>query len=319
MEKHLNRKNVCPSGKTNLDITDDIKQIILRDRFYHPPTPTPKTSRSVQNIVTNNNSVMNFINTSLTPLQMVESYTQYHNINVRPVDEYLEEKFSDANESLENPMFSFELQVDDLLTVIDEISSSSKRHDDMNILYDSKEDKISIKEDDEWKSSIVNRGLKQILEKLQEFYLDYYECFVITKIITSSNAFVQQQNKELVDVYYRFIAAFDLPPYVKDQRDYYIVKSITNRKETKIADEFMDRYRQVRESLKVCDKRSIRKDVLDIIKKNSTTNMNTLKSRISDMFCDDQTFKEYMENIIKENRKEWLLPFDKQPPSTNVA
>lgn len=298
MAKHLNRKRKCPGGKSNIEITEVIKTIILTERVYHPP----KESNRAKVV----NNIMNFINTNLTPTQLLETYAQYNKINIKPVDEYLEDKFTDTAISLANPEFCFELKIDDLLSVIDEISSVNKHQDDLNILYDSKEDRINFKDDDEWKKSIVIQGLKRILEKLQEYYLDYYECFLITKITSNSVPFVKQQNRELIDVYYRFIAAFDLQPYVHNQRDYYIVKSITDRRATEIAEEFMERYKNVKACLKLSDKRTIKRDVLEIIKKNSASNINTLKTRISDMFCNDSTFKEFMENSVRENRAQRL-------------
>lgn len=299
MEKHLNRKRLCPGGQSNLEITDHIKQIILKERIYHIPKPSKQqVSNNVVNY--NYNNVMNLMSTSLTPIEMVKSFNTYNKIDVIDVDDYLEDKFCDITSSLENPDFSLELKIDDLLSVIEDITSSKKLLEELNILYDSKLDQINLKEDSEWKPSIVNLGLKILMEKLQDYYLDYYECSVITKIVNHSNEFNKQQNRELLDEYYKFIAAFDLPPYVKGRSDEYIVRSIQSAQSRIVSKEFMDRYLHVKSKLKPLDRRSIQKGVLDILKRNSTLSINNIRSRISDMFCNDIVFQDFMKEIIQQ-------------------
>jgi hypothetical protein len=297
MEKHLNRRRLCPGGQSNIEITEEIKQIILKERIYH----IPKASKHVSNVVNYNyNNVMTLMNTSLTPIEMVKSFNKYNKINVIGVDDYFEDKFCEISSSLENPDFCLELKIDDLLSVIEEITSSKKLVEELNILYDSKLDQINLKEDSEWKPSIVNLGLKIILSKLQDYYLDYYECSVITKIVNSNNELSKQQNRELLDEYYRFIAAFDLPPFVKGRKDEYIVRSILDENATSVSDQFMSRYNSVKGKLKLTDRRSIQKGVLDILKRNSAMSINSIKSRISDMFCNDKLFQEFMKETIKK-------------------
>lgn len=302
IEYHFNRKKSC-KNLNNVDLTDEIKEVVIRDRVYHPPKQ--KSDPQIINNYNNQyNAVMNILNTSLTPMQMIEAYMQYNNINVLSLEDYLDEKYCEQTEKFKNPKFLLELKMDDFMEVVDEISSSSKNQEEMNIVYDSKTEKINIKDDDEWKSSLVNKGMQKIVEKLQESYLDYYETFLINKIETNTvNLQQQQRDKELIDEYYKFLLTFDLPTYCLDKKDYHIIDSLKHgTSSTKIVEKYCERYFKVKSSIKHSNLRSIKKTVLDIIKRNTEVNMKVIKSRISDLFCNDATFKDFFERVIKNSR-----------------
>jgi hypothetical protein len=103
---------------------------------------------------------------------------------------------------------------------------------------------------------------------------------------------------ELLDEYYRFIAAFDLIPYCKDRQDSLIDIDIDDTLSYKIADTYYPRFSEIKQNIKIADKTKIRNAVLDIIKRNTNKNIKTLNHNIYELFCKDSIFQ----NFIQEKR-----------------
>ena len=57
IKKHFLRKTVCPNN-VGLELTDEIKKIVLRDRRYH----LPKRDDRPNMVINNYNMMANFIN-----------------------------------------------------------------------------------------------------------------------------------------------------------------------------------------------------------------------------------------------------------------
>jgi hypothetical protein len=48
---HFNRKKICPSSLNNIELTDEIKDEILRSRIYHIPKPVKETKEKADKII----------------------------------------------------------------------------------------------------------------------------------------------------------------------------------------------------------------------------------------------------------------------------
>lgn len=307
MKKHLNKKKICPSVKGDIELTDEIQNIVLTKRIFHeskqnnPQLPTTTVINNYNN--TTFYTVMNMLNSTFTPIQMVNTYAKYHQIEHTSFDDFLDNTFGEMQCSLDNdPCCSIELREDDLFEVIDEISSVKDNHEDMNVFYDAKDDTINIYEDDAWISAITSKGLKTIIEKLQEYYLDYYECFLINKIHKCENAHEKQRLRELVVELYTFIAAFDVKPYVHGRRDARIIKDIVDERSSEISDSYYDMYISVKNEQKDPEKKRIKKNAKDIIKRKTDAYMQSLKNQMSHLFCSDNAFKDFMQETIQRVR-----------------
>jgi hypothetical protein len=230
-------------------------------------------------------------------------------MDMLPLEQKIEEICGEQNNKLDvdsevDKLPQFQLKIDDLLSVIDEISKTQKGEEeqnvcDMNIIYDSDMNKINVLEEDGiWNESLVNQGLRTIIRKVQDGYLDTYECYMIKRFLYSENTHEKQCCNDLLDEYYRFIAAFDLPPFCKDREDYMIDINL-GEKEYTISDEFNLRYTTIKKDLKGVQRNQIRKTVLDIIKRNSAKNIKNLNNNIYELFCQDSVFKEFVNGTLK--------------------
>lgn len=303
MQVHFNRQKPCPAERADIDLTEDVKAFILKNRVYHLPAVIQSNDYPAN--ITYNQTIMNFINTNMSTLEKLTSYTNYLKIDMQPLDQKIEGIYAENSNKLDdedsNKLPQFELKIDDLLSVIDDISKSNRNHDDMNIIYDSDLNKINVLEEDGiWNESLVNQGLRTIIGKVQNGYLDRYECYVIRRCVQNRSAYERQCSFELLDEYYRFIATFDLQPFSKDKEDYVIIIEMNEREYT-LSDRFYPRYVDIKKNLKGNEKNQIRKTVLDIIKRNSAKNVRTLNTNIYELFCKDAVFKQFMNGAISDN------------------
>ena len=144
MDRHFARKTQCAcKNESQLVLTDEIKEIVLRDRIYH----IPKEPKNVPKLVTN--TVMN--NYFSGPLDKIRALTEYRNTKMMTIDQSIDEKCFDKKQKYElnHNIYYNKLTIDDLLQILDDISTSSDpEFKDFNILYDKKQNKVSFVEDD---------------------------------------------------------------------------------------------------------------------------------------------------------------------------
>jgi hypothetical protein len=251
------------------------------------------------------------ISTELSPLQLLNHFCGFRNIDMVSLSEDIEQRYeSKASDMSYRPHeVHVSLTIDNLLSIIDDVSLSIKKdHADMNIYYDTKENKISILEPDGvWNKLLVHEGIKKMIEKVQDVYFDYYECYLIKRIIKGKNYFQQQKNQELLDEYYRFIVSFDLLPFCMHRADYMIMDDDTDVSAYAISERFTNVFLSIKKNMRTKEKGFIDKTVLDIVKRNSHTNIRTLKTKISYLFCNDSTFKDFLEESINTLKNKLLM------------
>lgn len=303
INNHFQRKRPC-SNIGNLELTDEIKSIVKRDKIYHVPRQEVKPTTTITNNVTN---IQNIINQQMTPVKKLMKYAEYKEIDLLSLDEDVNDKYSNLKYRLKKASehtsrsYNHELRSKDFHKVIDEISQS-KKHDfhDFNIIYDTEMNKISILDDDgEWKETLVQEALYDIIYTVQDNYLDEYEIYLI-KRIKNGNTFDAQCAKELLREYYRFIGVFELPPFcIKDDTNFLTDVEYGS---TTIKDEFYPMYASIKSDVKLGEKKNVQKTVLDIIKRNSAKNLKNLNACIYTLFSNDNAFQQFMLEAEERNR-----------------
>jgi hypothetical protein len=311
MHKHLYRKNICPTEKEDIELTELIIQTVLKKRIYKAPPqiapqPPPNQNQNQNtNTTYNYNNTLNVINTLMTPVEKLMRFIEYNNGSIVPFENHIEEKYESIKEKLENDdlKYGHTLHIDDFHGVIDEISQSrNKDYHDLNILYDSELNKINLLDHKgQWQESLINPGIQKIITLIQYHYLDEYECYLIRKLKTLSNHYDVQCKKEVLQEYYKFIAAFDLYPYCKEGADFNIPFDL-HCKVNEIQAEFYEIFCKIKLSLKPTDVKNIRKTAIDIIKRNSAKNLKNLNTSISVLFAKNKEFQEFMISAQETSR-----------------
>lgn len=311
MRRHLySKKRECPAQINDIELSDNIKEVILNNRIY---IVHKQEKSNTSTIINNYNNVNNFI-AGMDAIEKLEKYTKHKNIEILSLEQSIEDKYLNTVQRLENDSwkYGFELKKDDLLEVIDQVSkihlksmedNSAKSFEDLNIVYDKNADKLKIF-DGEWEEMLLNRGVKKILQTIQSYYWDAYECYMLRKLHTDKNAFNKQRLKELLIEYYKFIGCFDVEPFVKNKDNEDITGNSNKGDDAfSICDEYYQMYLKTRDNIRKSEINNVKKVVLEIIRKNSDRNINELNKKVFELFNVDEGFKKAVFPILVSERE----------------
>lgn len=290
IHKHLYLlKKQCPTISNDIELTNEIKDYIIANRIYKIPKDEPK---NIINNIQNNNTINNFI-ANLDPIEKINKYITFKNMDLVDYGDTIENGLRDKVCMLENKKNDIAMDTNGLLEIVDQVSSlASHNMEDFNILYDDKYNKLKLYEDGSWNESIIISGIKTFLSKIQEFYLDNYEFYLIRKIELNNNCRNKNKSRELLIEYYKFIGCFDIEPDSKNRSDPEILYDEDSDEEcTDLSDKYNSLYIKTRDDTKKSYINNIKKQVIDIIKKNSQRNINELNKNVTSLFHMEEEFK----------------------------
>jgi hypothetical protein len=300
MKIHLyNLKKICPATKNNITLTDEIKQYILDNRIYKIDKPIQP-----QQIINNYQQINNLI-TNMDLFDKVDKYIKYKNIELPDLDETINDTFLLKSNKLKNNKFkNFELNLQNIIEIIDEITTINDITK-LNILYDNILDKIKILCDGEWKLLLIEFGIKDIIDKIQTYYLDSYECYLIRKIKNENILKTKIELQERLYEYYKFLAWFNIEPYIYKKNNNKILFNNNDSEFDKyiddfsIYDEYYDIYRKIISKINKTEQNKVKKGIENIIKKNTKSFIIELNKNILESFKNDEEFKnEFINNIL---------------------
>jgi hypothetical protein len=318
MKRHLyDGKKPCPKMINSIELTDDIKEYILANRIYHIPQiiqPIQSITNNINNInqiINNNNVVTNYI-ANMDSIEKINKVINYQNLELIEYGDTIATKFSETVKELEDGRSNFlVLDKHNLFEVIDQVSSlTNETFENMNILFDEKFNKLKLYENGEWNVSILMSGIRTLLMKIKEVYFDQYECYLIRKIEYSIlNLFNKQKIREKLVDYYKFLGCFEINPFsdgrndseIKynmddDRNDPFLEHTDQNRE---VPIRYMDLYVKTRDNTKKCELNKIKRDIIDIVKKNCKKNIDDLNKKVFAMFNMDEDFKKTIINMEK--------------------
>jgi hypothetical protein len=308
MMNHLyHLKKACPKSKNNIELTDEIKEHILKNRVYK--LEPEKTVTQVFNTYQNNYNMI----ASMDTLGKLTKYMNYCDMKIRGFEETIEDKFSKKAQYLESNKYkgTFALDQSNFLEIIDEISKlGNNTLENFNVYYDQKLKKLHIHDNGEWTETFIEIGIQKIiLTVLKDYYLDAYECYLHRLLHGTCESKIPPQDieKYLIE-YYKFIGSMDLDPYIKGMSNN---KILYNRDDERFDEDhesheydafsICDRYYKIFVSTRDNTTRSeinkIKRQVVDVIKGNSTNNMKELNKKITELFVVDEAFKTIVANI----------------------
>jgi len=287
----------CPSIKNDIDLTDDIKQHILTNRIYHTNVQSYSTINQV--IINNNNTVINYI-ARMDTVNKINKYIEHTGIQMIDFEQSIEDKFDEKAKKLENNAYrhGFSMSENDFLEIIDEISNVHSKIEEFNIVYDHKWQKLKVYESGLWEELLITSGLKKIVEMVKAYYFNVYECYLIRNMMSRNVALSKKQEyKEFLQVYYKFLVAFHILPYVKKQHDNAILynEDDDRREEGRnvftIEEEFLPLYNKIAKSITIGESNALKRSVLEIIKRNSLRNVEDMNKKLLDLINMDPDFK----------------------------
>ena len=260
--------------------------------LYHISVAQPSPSivmNQVNQVINNYNTLNNFIN-KIDPIDKLTQFTNYKQIEIQSVEDTIEDRYSNKVKRLDNDAYKygFELSLNDLIETIDEVSRV-RTLEDFNIVYNARFNTLKLY-DGEWTEMLMTSGIKRLLETIQSYYWNSYECYLLRKIRTSTSSFEVVRCKELLDEYFKFIGCFEVKPYFKNKEDCEILRS-SSESEFSIDEEYGARYSKICDQITQSNAKEVRKSVLHIVKKNTLRNIDELNKKVMELFHIDENFK----------------------------
>lgn len=297
------KRKPCPMLVNVIELNDEIKQHILDNYIYIIPinqneVQNDKTLIQTHNdinkqIITtiNTNNTINNLITNMDVLDKMKKYMDHKQIELVNFEDKVESKYVAKVKRLDTDSYKygFQLSSDDFLEIINEISNicNGESFEHFNILYDNKIKKLKLYEQGTWEEMLLNSGIKKIIQTIQDYYLNSYEQYLMRTLSdTNTSCIKRQQCKEHLQEYYTFIGAFEIPAYVQNMQ--------SNNIEENIIDKYWKLYTTTRDNLKRCEINKTKRDVVDILKRNTIRNIQEMNKKVLDLFKIDEVFKQTM-------------------------
>lgn len=299
MHKHLFvLKKVCPATHQDIELTQEIKEYILNNRIYHAPKQT-NTAQTINNYITVNNFISN-----LDFMDKLTQYINYNNLQLMDYGDKVKEQYSRTIHRLEhNKVRDYKLTMNEFLEILDNVSLlCNGDYEQYNMHYDEKTKKLKLFEDGDWTTLLQEAGVSKVVAGIQEHFLDVYELYLVKKLHNRDIHFMQRDDiqKHLAQ-YYHFLTCFNLRPYVENKSDKHILKDDDSElglkpEDYSICDALMKIYKEQAQQLKEQQRTKVRRDVCEIIKRNSKHNLDELNKKVAALFNMDEKFKELLLN-----------------------
>ena len=299
IHRHLyTRTTRCPGVVDDIELTEEIKQYIINNRVFKPKKqePTSTTNTTIINSVVQNYNSFNNMLASIDVVDRIMHLAKFKDTPIIDLETSVEGRYSAIAEKLDNNSyhFGFEMNHEDMLETIDDVSSTKGDMQNFNIIYDNISDKLKIY-DGEWEDYMLSKGVKKIISTIKAYYWDAYECYLLRKLNSSANALEKQRCRELIKEYYHFICCFDIDPFVKDKPDSEILGD-KSRNAYDMSEQYYPIYTKQKEAITKTKgiSKDMKKKVIDLIKRNTEKNIKNLNREVYDIFSMEHGFR----NII---------------------
>lgn len=283
MQAHLyDLKKSCPASTVDIELTDAIKKYILDNRVYHPPKQTQQQIINQQ--ININNIIVNYVN-KMDFQDKLLHYLQYHDTELLQYHDAIETKYEQQVDRFEKKstkgFHKFDtLTLDGLINVLHTCTTANDVQE-MNVMYDKVLNRLHIYSG-EWEPFMFKDGVKELIEKIQETYLDYYEEYLLRQY-SAGSIFDKQCIKEALKEYYEFLECFDIDPRLTTSPEDWVQE---------LSDDDIGRlYTKVKDELRASKLKEVRKTVYDVIKTNCTASVMELNKKIVDLIKMDEMFK----------------------------
>lgn len=310
---HLHKlKKQCPKTVNDIELTEAIKEHILQNRIYKVPKPekpptTVQNNNTVNQIINNYNTVNNFV-ANMDFMDKLTKYLSYNNIELIDYGEQVEQQFERTRKKLEKNMIrDYKLTITEFLEMLDEVSSiCNSNYEEYNIHFDDKTKKLKLYEDGSWQTVLQEVGVNKVVGGIKFHFLDMYEFYLVRKIHNSDVSPVQKQDfMEHLTQYYAFIACFGLEPHVKDKTDAFVMTNGLDEGQTRyddynMSERMMKLYKKESEKITMQQQNKVKKDVAELIRRNSKQNLDELNKKVASLFNMDETFKQQLLNVLSE-------------------
>jgi len=294
MEKHFYKTiKPCPGSFHDIELTEEIKQKVLRNRIYEV-----KSSQTHGQIVNNFNCLQSMVS-SLDSYDKLSSIVKYDRSKIVNYGDLVEQINSGRIEKFDSKSsYNLTLTHDDLTDSIEKslIVRNKEELSQMSIIYLQKSDKLAIYHDDGWDEYRFEKGVKMLMEIHQRYYFESYEKYLIHKIYEETNLDAYTRNTFVVQLndYYKYLAIFNLKPYTFGKTNDEIVDRGPYRdldNSFYLYEHTKKLYDEEKENLTKAEIRKAERNIDNLIKKSTVSNIECLNKAILQLINADQEFK----------------------------
>jgi hypothetical protein len=286
----------CGALVSDIILTDDIKQHVLDNLVYREiKQQNPQTVINQQ--INMFNHMQNVIS-QIDPLEKLNKVVRHYNTELVDFDQHVLNTFSDDIEALDQIHDSnvVQLNTDSLLSIIN-ILTTMVDIDNLNVIYDTIGDKVKLYNEGQWKTFLFHSGMSQILQCLQDGYLNFYETYLLKKYTVTQNHRTRALISEYLKGYYRFLACTELIPFVYEKTDGIILDTLSE--EYTLEETWYTKFKDIKDNLKASEMKRTMTQIGNIIKRNSKSNIVELNKKIMEMINVDDTFQKEVLNCIQ--------------------
>ncbi len=301
MRNHLyKRKKQCPGSKNDILLTDEIKEKILENRIYKiPKKENIQNPQTIYNqTIINNNTMNNYIN-KLDTMDKLNKITEHKKIELMGLEFSIEDKYIREIKRLEKDVYKygFTLKEENFLNIVDTITNVADNFEHCNVLYDTDLNKLKLYKG-KWESFLLDIGVKELIQLIQDSYLYQYELYLLKKIY-GQTGFINYREiaryKESLEEYFRFIGIFDVKPYCYEKMNCDILEN--DDEEYTIEEKCRNQYEKL--AIPKSEITKIKKIVTDLIKRNGKNNIKELNKLVIETMNIDEEFKEcILQNLV---------------------
>jgi len=310
MKRHFETlKKPCPN-RTGVQLTNEIKNEVLLSHIYvalRPVSPQPIQDKSgqaqtVHKTINNFNTINNIVS-NMESMEKIKMIADHQGIRQIDFEDHLERDFQHRLERLEQDKFvgGYCLNHDGLLKLVD--GATRMEDDDLNrfsVLFDKTLNRVKILSCGKWDTYLEEIGIKEIIRLLKSYFLDSYELYLIKHLHGTDLKKDRVSMREHLDIYYKLIATFELDAIICSQTDQMVLGYILKENnEFYLADYYGKIFRDIKNTTKISDKNKIKRMITNIVKENSTHNLNKVNKIMLDLV---KTDKEFLKQLI-ETRK----------------
>jgi len=201
--------------------------------------------------------------------------------------------------------------MDDLLDLVDKSIRMGPNFqiEELNVMFVEKINQITMYHNDEWEDYLLERGIKEIIRIMHEYYLESYEKYTIRHIYGDPTISPRARNeyKCQLEIYYTFLAYFDIQPFAKYRPNEELVNTNSfdsGDADFSIEEDCMKIYKNCKHSLSKVQINQMRKKVTDIVKRATSDNMSKLNKNIMSLANNDEHFKQILVHSSCGNAQE---------------
>lgn len=300
IKQHFEKLKKPCSAITPIELTDDVKDFVVKNHVY---TRLPEVTRAHllldDSKPTFNQTVNNFNNisaivSSMESLDKLKMIVDHQKLKLPDFEDRLESDFQGNLERMDNDQYpgGYTLDHDGLLKLVDGATKMSG--DDLNefsLLFDKTINRIKILSCGQWDTYLEELGVKEVIKLIKSYFLDSYELYLIKHMQGNDINKNRFHLREHLNIYYKFISTFDLDAIVTTQTDRSIVGyDLKENNDYHLANHYGKIFMDIKKEAKIGEKNKLRRTVTNIVKENTTHNVNKLNKIMLDLLKTDENF-----------------------------